>query len=248
METCHKSLRGRAANPVFRLAAFIGLALLLTSSPDVTAAPVTANQTPDLSTTVRSGDSWSVLRGRMFTTEALKRANPGIARQGLQPGDVVRAPYIPVSRLDDANKRIAETERKLGEARASQAEMKERVAALESIERRLAEAERARAAVQSMSFALTTAVIVLSAALLAALYFMVAARRGARLATRDLTRAERRYAKLHRSLQDLDVDLQRRIMRLISLQGVRVVSQAEVDASMSPLLDISAELKKKQAS
>lgn len=234
-------------------AALLGLLCLsaaaaLAGAPAAGAAPIGAERASrDMSETVRPGDSWSVIRGRMFPTEALQSANPGLVRKGLQPGDVVRAPFVPVSRVDSALERLAQTESKLREATEARAALEQRVAAIGSLEQALADERKATSRLRATSFALATAALVLGGALAGALLFLRMARREAHLADAGLTKIEARYAELRRQLRDIEIDLQRRMVSLLHLHDVRVVSQEEVDGAMAPLVDLAAEIKKKHA-
>lgn len=247
MDTFKHPLRGQLSPPAICLVAILGLALSLISAVEGLAAPVAPDQNRSLSVPVLPGDSWSVIRARMFSVEALKRANPEIARQGLQPGDIVRSPYVPVDRLDSADARHIETERQLEEARSSQLAMKQRVLSLQAIERQLADERDAGALARTISYALLTTAILLAAAFLVAFYFMHASRRYARLAAGQLAGTDKRYTELKGSLRTIEIDLQRRMVNLLRLHGARVVSQGEVDTTLAPLLNLAPELRKKHA-
>ena len=239
--------RRRAATPMPACLA-AALAAALTIAPAAMAASIPAVEPGrDMSETVRPGDSWSAIRGRMFPTAALQSANPEISRKGLQPGDVVRAPFVPVSRVDSVLERLATAESKLREATAARAALEERVAAAASLEQALADERTVADRLQFTAFALATAALVLGGALAGALLFLRLARREADLAERGLAKSEARYADLRRELREIEIDLQRRMVNLLHLHDVRVVSQEEVDGAVAPLVDLAAEIKKKHA-
>lgn len=248
METTERPRLGRRTYVTVLLVAMLSVALLAVSGVEGFAAPVKVEQNETLWTTVRTGDSWFSLRARMFTTDALKRANPGLARNGLQPGDVVRAPYVPAERLEAASGRLGEAERQLKNARGTLAAAEARVASLSALEGRLADERGAAAAMRTLTFALLGVAILLAAGLFAAIYFTQIARRDARLAAARLAKTEESYTELQRSLRTIEIDLQRRMVNLLNLHDVRIVSEEEVDKSLATLLDLSSELKKKHAS
>lgn len=244
MDTFKHTPSGNFSTRAICLVAILGLALSLAGATDGLAAPL---QNRSLSVPVLPGDSWSVIRARMFSVEALKRANPEIARLGLRPGDIVRSPYVPVDRLDNAYARHVETERQLEQARSGKLAMAQRLLSLEAIERQLADERDAGALARTISYALLTAATVLAAAFLVVFYFMHASRRDARLATGRLAGTEERYGELKGSLRTIEIDLQRRMVNLLKLHEVRVVTQGEVDDSLAPLLDLTPELRKRHA-
>src|SRR5262249_2588226 len=93
------------------------------------------------SVVAQPGDSWQSIRVRMFPLEALMKANPGLGEM-LHPGDVVRAPYVPVAALDReaaarqaAETRLAETRARLGQTEKDRAALDARVQALVRTER-----------------------------------------------------------------------------------------------------------------
>lgn len=200
-----------------------------------------------LSVTVQPGDSWSVIRGRMFPTEAIMSVNPGLARNGLRPGDVVRAPFVPLSRLDAALDRLSQAEAKLRETTAEKTALEKRVAESAAIEKTLAAERRASDRSRFISFALATAALVLGGALAGVLLFLRLARREARVAEAALAKTEARYAELRKQLREIEIDLQRRMVNLLHLHDVRVVTEEEVGRATAPLVDLAAELKKKHA-
>ncbi|MDP3937957.1 MAG: hypothetical protein Q8R92_07450 [Deltaproteobacteria bacterium] len=230
------------------MGAALAFALLLAIAPAARAAAIPSDgASRQMSETVQPGDSWSVLRGRMFPTEALMSANPGLTRKGLNPGDVVRAPFVPVSRVDAALKRLSETESKLREATGANAALEQRVAATADLEKALADERSSSAALKFTTFALTTAALVLGGALAGALLFLRLARREAHLAERGLKRTEVRYGELRKELRGVEIDLQRRMVNLLHLHDVRVVSEEEVDDALAPLVKLATLLKKKHA-
>ena len=134
------------------------------------------------------------------------------------------------------------------ETRGTLAAVEERVAALITVEQRLADEKSSAAGMRTLTFALLGVAILLAAGLVAAIFYIQIARRGAQLAAAQLARADESYTELQSSLHTIEVDLQRRMVKLLNLHDVRIVSEEEVDRTLAPLLDISSELKKKHAS
>ncbi len=230
------------------MGAALAFAPMLAIAPAARAAAIPSDgASRDMTETVQPGDSWSVLRGRMFPTEALMSANPSLARKGLNPGDVVRAPFVPVSRVDAALKRLSETELELREATEAKVVLEQRMAATADLEKALADERAGSAALKFTTFALTTAALVLGGALAGALLFLRLARREAHLAETGRERTEVRYGELRKGLRDIEIDLQRRMVNLLHLHDVRVVTEDEVDDALAPLVDLATVLKKKHA-
>jgi len=107
----------------FAIAALLAASIVLPSSPARAADRAPAGESV-LSVTVRPGDSWEAVRGRMFPVQSLKQANPGLDANLLHPGEVVRAPYVRAGLL--ARERAARED-----AEGRLAESRDRVAALE---------------------------------------------------------------------------------------------------------------------
>ena len=203
---------------------------------------------PGPSVTVQPGDSWASVRTRMFPLEALKKANPGLDAETLHPGDVVRAPYVPVSELDREGAARQAAEARLTETKARLAEIEKDRASLEARRQDVARAERTHSLLRAVVIGLILVVIILLVALGVLAKAMGTARRSAGdVASRQRT-LQTRYDGLRLSLQEIDVTLQRRVVSLLQLHGGKVVSDTELRSSMGQVLDFTHELKKKHES
>lgn len=199
---------------------------------------------PGPSVTAQPGDSWQSIRSRMFPLEALRKANPGLDEM-LHPGDVVRAPYVPVGELDREAAARQAAEARFAETNARLAAMEKDRAALEARAEALARGERSRTWLR-----VAVVVLVLVAiALVVGLGLVVKATRAARQSAVEVASRHRelqsRYDGLRKSLHDIDVTLQRRVVSLLSLHGGKVVTDSELRSSTGQVLDFSHELKRK---
>jgi hypothetical protein len=212
------------------------------------AAPLQA-ATPDAlppgpAVTAQPGDSWQSIRSRMFPMDALRKANPGIGEM-LHPGDVVRSPYVPVAELDREAAARQGAEARLTETRARLAQMDKDRAALEARAQALTRSERSVAWLRGAAVLL----LLVAIALVTALVLILKATRAARQHAQDVTSRHRelqtRYDGLRRSLHDVDVSLQRRVVSLLHLHGGKVVADSELRTSMGQVVDFTQELKRK---
>lgn len=225
----------------------LGLTLAMAVSTWALAAPPPA-AAPGLSVTVQPGESWSSVRTRLFPLDALQQANPQLDPSMLHPGEVVRAPYVPVSELDRARAAREAADRHLADAKTRLVDLDKDRTSLETRRRELARAEAAA----SRQRGLVIGLAVLAVALLVLVAFLVAALRTARRAADDAVSRhgtlESRYDALRASLHEVDLGLQRRVMALLQLHGGRIVTEAEVQASLKPVIDLTRELKRKHRS
>jgi LysM repeat protein len=203
---------------------------------------------PGPSVTVQPGDSWASVRNRLFPLDALQKANPHLNPELLHPGEVVRAPYAPLPELQRARAARDATERQLADLKARIAEFEKDRASFETRRRELSRAEAALPALRAVVIGL----ILLAIALLVQLAVLVRAvrteRRKAREAVSRASELQSRYDGLRASLHELDLGLQRRVLSLLQLHGGRIVSNAEVEASITPMIERARELKKKHKS
>ncbi len=228
--------------------ALYALAIVLASFAPAPAAPAASAQGAGADTlTVRQGDSWGTIRARLYPLEALRAANPEIARRGLQPGDIVRPPFVPSSALENAEKgrRSAERFREQSDARLK--ELETRIAAVDSLQRELSEARSARASLRIATFALLLLTLALAVGIGLALQMIRSARRESRLAEKRLEDVNSSYEHLRDSLRGIEIDLQRRMVNLLHLHGVRVITDKEAKAAVRPVIELATELKKKHA-
>jgi hypothetical protein len=198
--------------------------------------------------TVRQGDSWGTIRARLYPLEALRAANPEIARRGLQPGDVVRAPFVPSSALENAERGRRSAEQLREQSDARQKELETRIAAVDSLQRELDEARGARTSLRIATFVLLLLTLALAVGMGLVLRVSQSVRRESRIARKRLEEVNSSYERLRDSLRGIEIDLQRRMVNLLRLHGVRVITDKEAKAAARPVIELAAELKKKHAS
>jgi hypothetical protein len=225
------------------------LAIVLASFAPASAVPADPARAAGGDTlTVRQGDSWGTIRARLYPLEALRAANPEITRRGLQPGDIVRAPFVPSSALENAERgrRSAEQLREQSEARRK--ELETRMAAVDSLQRELNEARGARTSLRIATFVLLLLTLALAVGTGLALRMIRSARRESRLAGKRLGDVKSSYERLRSSLRGIEIELQRRMVNLLHLHGARVITDKEAKAATRPVIELATELKKKHAS
>ena len=198
---------------------------------------------PGPSVVVQPGDSWQSIRTRMFPLDALMKANPGRGEM-LHPGDAVRAPYVPVAELDRAAAARQVAEARLAETRARLAQTEKDRATLEARAQALARNERSVTWLRVALFML----VLVAIALVAGVVLVVNASRSARQHAVEVASRHRelqsRYEGLRKSLHDVDVNLQRRVVSLLHLHGGKIVSDSKLRSSMGQVLDFTHELKR----
>jgi hypothetical protein len=217
------------------------LAIVLASFAPASAVPADPARAAGGDTlTVRQGDSWGTIRARLYPLEALRAANPEITRRGLQPGDIVRAPFVPSSALENAERgrRSAEQLREQSEARRK--ELETRMAAVDS--------RGARTSLRIATFVLLLLTLALAVGTGLALRMIRSARRESRLAGKRLGDVKSSYERLRSSLRGIEIELQRRMVNLLHLHGARVITDKEAKAATRPVIELATELKKKHAS
>jgi hypothetical protein len=227
---------------VRRSVMFISATLALSVGvPSYGATPPVA---PGPSVVAQPGDSWQSIRSRMFPLEALMKANPGLGEM-LHPGDVVRAPYVSAAELDREAAARQAAEARLAETRARLAQTEKDRAALETRAQALARTER------SVTWLRVTVVllVLIAIALAAGAVLVVNATRSARQHAAQIASRHRelqsRYEGLRKSLHEVDVNLQRRVVSLLHLHGGKIVSDSELRSSMGQVRDFTHELKRK---
>jgi hypothetical protein len=228
----------------FIAAPLAGLMLFL-SCPARAADPAPAGEESGLSVTVRPGESWEAVRGRMFPVQSLKQANPGLDPDLLHPGQVVRAPYVRSDLLareradrEDAGRRLAQTRGRL-------AAIERERAALEARREAFARVGEAMRRLKEVLLGLIAFAVVLLGCLGVALQARRAAQRHAAEEAVRRRAIESRHEDLRRSLADIETGLQRRMMGLLHLHGGKIITEKELDASVGPVIDLAGELRKK---
>lgn len=208
----------------------------------VTATAQTPNGS-DPAITVQPGESWSSVRNRMFPVEALRQANRGLDSETLHPGDVVHAPYVHGSVFARERAVRVTLDRQLAAANGRVAELEKTSAALEARQRGVEQAERNVNAWRALMVVLALVAL----GLLALLGLVGKASLSARRHAADVAARERalrtRYDELRQSLHDIDVKLQGRVVSLLRLHGGKIVTDAELAASLSAVNDFTQELK-----
>ncbi len=188
--------------------------------------------------TVKEGDSWYSIRGTLYPIETLKQFNPKVAAKGLVPGDQIRSGFVPIRQLDALRALHADSRKEFAEAVATVERQREReIAGLRS----------AAVSQESIVTALVGATILLSLLLAVALRWSFSNRRTAAGYKERLGAEEGRYAGLRGSLNDIDLDLQRRFIRLLAAADVRVVSPDESTETLQPTLRLAQDLKHRYA-
>jgi hypothetical protein len=208
--------------------------------------------------TVGPGDSWLSVRTRMCPVEEIQAANPALAARTLRQGDRIKAPFVPVSRLEHVTAQLREAEgrvvatRAAADARAAEADatiaaLHTRLAELESIA-----TERDAAVSQSTSaWALVVGVSVATAALAAALGVLglrlLAVHRSGAARDERLRELDTQYTDLRRTLNDLDLQLQRRMLQLVSWHDSGGLTERQIADAAAPVLDLARRLKERHA-
>ena len=228
----------------FAIAALLAASIVLPSSPARAADRAPAGESA-LSMTVRPGDSWEAVRGRMFPVQSLKQANPGLDANLLHPGEVVRAPYVRAGLLARERAAREDAEGRLAESRDRVAALKRERVAFEAQRRAFTRAEDTRGRLRYVLFGLIAFAVALLAGLVMALQAARAARRRAADEASRRRTIESRHESLRRSLAEIETGLQRRMMGLLHLHGGKIISQKELDASVRPVIDLAGELRKK---
>jgi hypothetical protein len=223
------------------IVAAIFLSAVLLWGAAATAQPVSAS---DPEVTVQPGDSWESVRGRLFPVDALRRANPRLDATILRPGDVVQAPYV--HRAEFARERAAREalDRQLTETERRMAELEKKSASLEARSRAVDQAERSVNAWRAVMIVLGLVVLGLLVLLGISAKASLTAHRNATEAAMRERALRSRYDELRQSLHDIDVKLQARVVSLLRLHGGRIVTDAELAASLSAVTDFTQELKK----
>ena len=236
------------------LAGLILLSPLPAGSVDRTAGPEVPraaradkirNDSRGLSVTVRPGDSWEAVRGRMFPVQSLKQANPGLDPDLLHPGQVVHAPYVPAELVAREREARGDAVLRLTAARDRLAALERERAGFEAQRRDFARAGDALRALKGALLGLIAFAVILLAGLGVALQATRAARRRAAEEVSRRHAIESRYEGLRRSLAEIESGLQRRMMGLLHLHGGKIISEKEIDASVRPVIDLAGELRKK---
>jgi len=209
--------------------------------------------------TVSEGDSWFSMRSRMCPVADLQEANPALAQRSLQIGDKVRAPFVSVALLERVEARMLEAEKRAAAARAEAdqriaqangrvAEVSDRLAALEGVDARLQALRASSSRAQLVQLGLGLAVVALLLGVAAVGSVLVASRRSATLRERRMADLESQYTELRRGLSDLEVQLQRRMLKLLSWHETRVLTEREVEEATAPVLEMARKLKTRHAS
>jgi len=207
---------------------------------------------------VGQGDSWFSMRSRICPVESLQDANPGLSGRALRAGDRIQAPFVAVVELEKLQAQLGKAEQQRDQAelrsRTSQTEAQDATARLQA---QVAELDAARAERDSLlasrsnayllQLGLVAAIVALAAGLAAALSAVYASRRGGHLRDQRLKEIEAQYTDLRRSVMDLDVQLQRRMLKLLSWHDTRVITQREVEEASAPVLDMARKLKERHA-
>jgi hypothetical protein len=200
------------------------------------------------SVAVQPGDSWASVRNRIFPLDALRKANPGLDPEMLHPGDVVRAPYVPAAELEREHAAREAAESRLAETKARLVEIEKDRASIEARRRELGRAENTVSSLRTVVIGLIVVVIILLALLGFLAKAMRAARRNAAEVASRSGALQSRYEGLRQSLHEIDVRLQQRVVALLHLHGGKIVSDTELRSSMSAVLDVTHEIKKKHES
>lgn len=237
----------------------IGAVCLVSALLVPTAAPLAqAAEAAVRILTVKDGDSWYSIRDTLYPIETLKQSNPKVAAKVLVPGDQIRSAFVPISQLDalralqaDSRKELAEAvatvERQRVQALLDQDQLKKRSAELALGELELAGLRSAAGSQESIVSAVKGAAILLSLLLAVALQWSFSNRRTTAGYKERLEAEKGRYADLRGSLDDIERDLQRRLLRLLTAHHVRVVSSQELTEVSQPTLRLARVLKHRYA-
>jgi hypothetical protein len=213
-----------------------------------------SGQTPDLERVPRSevqaepGDSWSSIRTRICPIELLQSANPGLADRNLRPGDVIRSPFVSAEELEKAKTLYNQSEARLQKELERRSDLEARVASFESLQRELAQVRESEAGAKRTSAALVGATGVATVLFLIALVLALVLRQESERLNRRLVDAEERYNDLRRSLQALEVHLQKRMLELVGVHKGHALNEEQVHAAVLPVIEMAERLKRRHAS
>jgi hypothetical protein len=220
---------------------------LIAASPG-RAAEEAAVEAWESQVTAGSGDSWTSIRGRMCPLESLQAANPELAKRPLRPGDVIRSPVARTNEaaLQRANAMYKQLESRLTEELERRTQLEARVGVAETLERDLATSKQAAANASRNSTMMVIAIAVALALFAIALVFAISARQDAERVSRRFADAEERYTDLRRSLQSLEVSLQKRVLDLLSMHRGNV-SEEQIGAATLSVIEMAERLKRRHA-
>jgi hypothetical protein len=229
--------------------ALFALTIVLLAGSFASAAAAPHKQFGDSGTlVVRPGDTWSGIRSRLYPVDALLKANPALARRTLVPGDVIRSPFVTVTRMEEANSARARAERELEETSTRLTRMEAQVADYEALQLDLASEKGKHLSASNLAYLLGLGTFALLGLLAMSLVALFATHKRASGAERQLRQTGARYGNLRSALREIECDLQRRMMELLNQHGARIVSEKEVDVSTTPVIELAAEIRKKYAS
>jgi hypothetical protein len=231
-----------------RTAGWLALALLLVASSFAKAAEPEPLPSGVITEKVRPGDSWTTIRNRMFSVSTLQEINPELDPRTLHPDEVVRSPYVPASLFLKESRAREDAESRLSALKARLDGMERESGTLQALRHDLDRARGRRTSLRVLTIALIVLLVAMVVILAVALQATRLARRHLREEQARYQALETRYTSLRRSLQEIDVGLQRRMVDLLRLHGGKIVDEKEIGNSIKPILSFASELKKKHAS
>jgi hypothetical protein len=226
----------------------LALAFLLVASSLAKAAQPEPLSSGVITEKVRPGDSWTTIRNRMFPVTTLQEINPRLDPRTLHPNEVVRSPYVEASALLKERLARKEAEARLSQVKARLDEIQRQSGTLRELRDDLDHARGTRASLRMLTIVLLVLLVAMAVILAMALLATRLARRYLREEQARYQTLETRYMSLRRSLQEIDVGLQRRMVDLLRLHGGKIVDQEEIENTIKPILSFASELKKKHAS
>jgi hypothetical protein len=226
----------------------LALALLLVASSLAKAMDPEPLPSGTITEKVRPGDSWTTIRNRMFPLGALQEINPKLDPRMLHPDEVVRSPYVPASALLKERRAREDAEARLSEVKARLDGIERQSGMLQALRHDLDRARGRRTSLRMLTIALLVLLAAMAVILAVALQATRLVRRHLREEQARYQALETRYTNLRRSLQEIDVGLQRRMVDLLRLHGGKIVDEKEIGNTIKPILSFTSDLKKKHAS
>jgi hypothetical protein len=202
--------------------------------------------------TAGSGDSWLSLRSKLCPVETIQSANPTVSSRSLKLGDVVRSPFIlsSIHAAEVERARVARTdlEGRLEEERARTSALEAQLKPFEEVKLELAHARESEQTWKTTSGAALAAAAISAALLVASLFLALSARTDAsRLKTR-LAASDERYGDLRRSLQSLEVQLQKRMLEMLEVHKSQAPGERDIEEATLPVIEMAERIKQRHAS
>jgi hypothetical protein len=230
----------------------LAAALLAPTAARAETTPAQTSAQLPAEVTAGSGDSWLSLRSKLCPVESIQTANPNVSSRSLKLGDVVRSPFIlsSVHAAEVERARVTRTdlEGRLEEERTRTAALEAQLKPFEEVKLELVHARESEQTWKTTSGGALAAAAIAAALLVASLFLALAARTDAsRLKTR-LAASDERYGDLRRSLQSLEVQLQKRMLDMLEVHKSQPPTERDVEEATLPVIEMAERIKQRHAS